>query len=328
MTTLLRLSMVICTLAFLSSCASIKLSDVLNPDLIEHELKSEGFFSDGKVVVLDISGEIADGESFLGSGDTSPDEIATILRKLEDDSDVKALLLRVNSPGGEVAASDTIYHEIKRFKEKKGIPVFTSVLSLGCSGAYYIGVLGDRIYAQPSSVVGSIGVIARIPKLKGLSEKIGYREEIYKSGGMKDMGHPLRDSSKEEKAVFQEMIDAMYERFLDVIQAERENLTDRDVLRTIADGRVYMPEVARQKGLIDRIGYLSDAIEDLRLEAGLQQYRVVTYKWGDTADTSIYSKYASINLLNIDLKRIAGMRDPGFYYLWTMRSAEPYAPRR
>ena len=132
------------------------------------------------------------------------------LTKASKDEEIKAVVLRINSPGGTVNASDILYHELKTFKGNKKIPVIASIMDVGASGGYYMAMATDAILAHPSSVTGSIGVIMLTVNAKGLLEKVGVEANAITSGPRKDMGSPFRTMTAEEKAIFQSVIDSFY----------------------------------------------------------------------------------------------------------------------
>ncbi len=168
--------------------------------LEEHKVSGSG---KDKVLLLDISGVISseNKESFY----TSPGMLATVKEELEraaKDERVKAIVLRINSPGGTVTASDIIYHELKTFKASRNIPVVASIMDVGASGGYYIAAAADSVLAHPSSVTGSIGVIMLTVNARGLLEKVGVETNAVTSGPRKDMGSPFRVMSPEERGEF------------------------------------------------------------------------------------------------------------------------------
>ncbi len=299
---------------FVTGCLGPGLGLFADPPLEEQTLYRRGFPSDGKILVLDISGKISIGARGLLGDPVSPDAVARVLRKAGDDKAVKALVLRIDTPGGGATASNIIFKEVLTFKQKTGIPVYASILSLGCSGGYYISVAADKIYAHPTSVVGSIGVIGRVPQARKLAGKIGYDEIIIKSGPMKDMGNPLRDLSDKERAVFQGVINDMYARFLAAVVENRPAFKTAAQLKPIADGRVYTAAQAKANGLIDDIKYLQDVLDEAAINAGLRKPKVVRYLRGPDPDTSIYTHPPGT--IKVDFGTILPPTRPGFYYLW------------
>jgi protease IV len=304
----------------LSGCFfNIQLWPKVEP-LQEKELTGTG---KDKIVLMDLSGVISEeekGTSFL----PEPNMVARLkeeLKKAEQDPEVKAVVLRIDSPGGTVTASDILYHELEVFKQKTGKKVIASIMSLGASGGYYVAVASDKIVAQPTTVTGSIGVIMLNVNVKGLMEKIGVTGTPIKSGEFKDMGSPLRPMTDEEKKLFQGIIDQMYDRFVSVVADGRKNLTEKQV-RKAADGRVYTAKQALDLGLVDQIGYLEDAIDVAKTEAGLSEARVVTYVRPGSYEDNIYSQIPrggpqTFNLVNLDLHSLVQPGVPRFMYLWS-----------
>lgn len=275
-----------------------------------------------KIVLMDLSGIIT-GEEKVGALITEPSPVARVKEELEKasrDPAVKAVVLRINSPGGTVTASDLLYHEIENFKKETGKKVIASIMDLGASGGYYVAVSADKIVAHPTTVTGSIGVIMLNVNVQGLLEKIGVSGTAIKSSDKKDMGSPFRPMTQEEQAIFQGIINQMYDRFLSVVAAGRKNLTI-DKIRTAADGRIYTAHQALELGLVDKIGYLDDAIAVARQEARVSEARVVTYYRPGAYRSNIYSRLAGgesaqVNLINFDLRSLVQPGVPQFMYLW------------
>ena len=298
-------------LTSLSGCAFIKVS--LMPEvqpLEERVLSGEG---KDKIVLMDITGVITSEEGSSSIGGTKKPGMLAEMREGFDrarkDRNVKAVVLRINSPGGGVTASDTLYHEIKKFKMETGVKVIAHFLDAGTSGAYYAALASDRITAQPTSITGSIGVIMLRIDATGLMQKIGVQTLEISSGEKKGMGSPFRPVSAEEKKIFQAMIDSLYGRFVGVIADERKMAPER--VRQFADGRIYTSQEAKDAGLIDDIGYLDDAFVQARKLANLERATVVTYLRPGEYRPNIYS----MNVININFGDLAG---PGvkLAYLW------------
>ena len=277
-----------------------------------------------KVLIVEISGIISEEEKRGIAGlSGEPDMVARIKEELKTaakDKRVKAIILRINSPGGTVTASDMIYHEIEQFKKKTNNKVVACIMDLGASGGYYVAVSADRIVAHPTTVTGSIGVIMLNLSVEGLLQKIGVKDTSIKTGEHKDMGSPLKTMTEEERKIFQGILDNMYERFLSVIAENRKELT-QEKLKLLADGRIYTAQQALDYGLIDQIGYLDEAITLAKQEAGLTTARVIIYHRPGAYRNNIYSQlgnsgFGTINLLNIDLKTFVRSGTPSFMYLW------------
>lgn len=179
---------------------------------------------------------------------------------------IKAVVLRVDSPGGVVAPSQEIYEEVKKFAAKKKIIV--SMGSLAASGGYYVSAPATMIYANPGTITASIGVILKLSNIEALMDKIGIKSYTLKTGKYKDSGSPLREFSAEDRAMLQSVIDNTHEQFIRAV-AESRKLPIEDV-RRIADGRILSGEQAMGVKLVDRLGTLQDAIEEAGKQAGIK----------------------------------------------------------
>lgn len=298
-------------------CITINLLEPAGP-VQEVQLTGTG---DGKVLLLDLSGIISsqDKDALI----QQPNMVAALkeeLTKATKDELVKAVVLRINSPGGTVNASDILYHEIKSFKASRKIPVVVSMMDVAASGGYYAAMASDAILVHPSTVTGSIGVIMLTVNAKGLMEKVGVEANAITSGPRKDMGSPFRTMTAEEKAIFQGVIDSFYHRFLAVVQEGRPNLS-ADQIKKLADGRIYSGDQAKAAGLVDEIGYLDEAIELAKKKAGLTEARVVTYRRHGEYQNNIYSRLlgtgsAFNSLAQLDLLSVVRGGSPQFMYLW------------
>lgn len=200
-----------------------------------------------KVAVIEISGGIYGSQSVIDQ-----------IHRYQEDSSVKAIILRINSPGGAVAPVQEIYSELTKVQKK----IIVSMGSTAASGGYYIACAADWIFANPGTLTGSIGVIMQFPKYDGLMKKIGIGREVVKSGKYKDSGSAYRELTDEEKELFQSTIDDVYEQFLDAILEGRQHQElGREQLEEVADGRLLSGRQAMGKKLIDDLGNLDDAIK-------------------------------------------------------------------
>lgn len=241
------------------------------------------------------------------------------LQIAERDDAIAGLIIRIDSPGGTVNASDLIYHEIRRFKDKKKVPAYCLIDGLGTSGAYYIAMACDRIYTTPSSITGSIAVIAMKFNLEGLMSRIGVQREVVKSGDKKDFWSPFRPSTPEEREIFQRIIDELHERFLGVIRENRKELVPSQELKRLADGRVFTASQAFKERLIDGIGYMDDLIEELKRVSGLKEVRLVRYYRPGTYRPTFYSGSMMDRddiSLSLSLPHLSGFQSVRFMYLW------------
>ena len=184
-----------------------------------------------------------------------------ILRHYQEEDRIRAVLVRVDSPGGAVGASQEIYDAIGALR-KSGKKVVASLGNVAASGGYYVACAADEVYANPGTLTGSIGVIMEFPVFKGLMDKIGLEVSVIKSDSAKDVGSPFRKMNPEDKALLQGVVSDVYEQFLEIVSTERE--LPLDSLRPIADGRIFTGRQALAYGLVDTLG----TFEEARLIAG------------------------------------------------------------
>ena len=189
------------------------------------------------------------------------------LRKYAEDSSIPVVVIHVDSPGGGAAASQEMYEEINKLREK-GKKVVVSMGSVAASGGYYVSLGGERILAMPGTLTGSIGVIVKFPNLQGLYEKIGYHSEVIKSGIHKDLGSTDRSPTEEEKELMQSVINNVHDQFVQAV-VERRGLPEEKV-RNLADGRIFTGQQAKELGLIDQLGNFQDAVDLAAELAGLK----------------------------------------------------------
>lgn len=290
--------------------------------LSEKVVLRESLWTGKKIALIDVSGILRNtrSASLIGvEGDNPVSQFKEQLDKAANDDAVRAVVLRINTPGGSVTASDIMHEEVRRFRSRTGRPVIACMMDLATSGGYYLACATDRIIAHPTSVTGSIGVIMIAPDLSGTMGKIGLRTNVIKSGALKDSGSPFREMNDQDRAVFQTMIDGMYARFLDVVAAGRTQLT-REQIRELADGRVYTATEAKQKGLVDELGTLSDAIAAAKSACGLEGRSVVVVQYAESVDyrPNIYARSgeapAQLNIFNVQLPD--WLSDPTPMYIW------------
>ena len=315
------LSVLIAAALLLQGCSvlSIDFQPRIRP-LQEETVEGKG---KSKILLMDVSGLLSDESGGLVLG-TPPPRVPIVarvreeLQKAEDDDDVKALIVRINSPGGTITASDLIYREIESFKTRRKIPVVAVMMDVAASGGYYAALAADSIVALPTTVTGSIGVIMLAVNAQGLMEKIGVAPVAIKSGEMKDAGSPFRPLTPQERAVFQSVIDEMYGRFVTLIASSRKIPEDR--VRAFADGRIYTAEQAKALGLVDDIGYMEDVMASARKAAGLKEARVIMYHRPKDYRANFYSA-APIPTAGLEsslqqLTTLLSGSGPRFLYLW------------
>lgn len=205
------------------------------------------------------------------------DSILAQIRNAQADEKVKAIILDVDSPGGGVTASDEIYKVLQNFREsEENRIVVVFMRDLAASGGYYVSMAGNWLIAQPTTVLGSIGVIMQSINVKGLSEKIGITDVTIKSGANKDLLNPFSEVDPAQRALMQEMIDAMYEHFLGIVADNRPIPPDQ--LRPLADGRIFVADQAQKLDLIDQIGYWDDVMTKTAELLGEETIKVVRYE--------------------------------------------------
>lgn len=226
------------------------------------------------VAVYYASGEITDRSGSAASEDgIVGNKVIRDLRKLKDDKDVKAVVLRVNSPGGSAFASEQIWHAVKELKAEK--PVIVSMGDYAASGGYYISCVADTIVAEPTTLTGSIGIFGMVPNVKELADKVGITYDVVKTNKFADFGNLMRPFNNDEKALMQMMITEGYDTFLTRC-AEGRHMT-KEAIGKIAEGRVWTGETAKKLGLVDELGGIDKALDIAVKKANLNGYTVVSY---------------------------------------------------
>ena len=280
----------------------------------------EGFVSGSgkeKLLLIPIEGMISShlSRGLWGRSDTVS-EIRARFKKAAKDRSIKAILLTVDSPGGEITASDIIHEEIVQM-QKGGKKVFAELGDVAASGAYYCVAPCDFIMAHPTTITGSIGVIIRSANVEGLFEKIGIKDVTIKSGPEKDILSPTRPMTEKERDIIQRIIDEMLDRFLWVV-AEGRGL-DASELEEVASGNIYTGEQALSLKLVDAIGYRRDVIDKAKQLLGVDKLRVVRYERIYTLK-DIFRIYSMKMLGGGDIfSRLCAALDddgPRFLYLW------------
>jgi protease-4 len=224
--------------------------------------RDSGLVFGDKVAVVEIKGVVADAKPTIEN-----------LANFTKDDSVKALVLRIESPGGGVSPSQELYEEVRRTVQKK--PVVVSMGAVAASGGYYIAAAAQKIYANPGTITGSIGVILQFTNLEELFRKIGFRMEIVKSGPYKDVGNPGREMTPEERAYLQDLIDNVHQQFVRAVAQGRR--MEEEKVQEVADGRIFTGEQAKELGLVDELGDLKDAINAAAKMAGIEGEPKVVY---------------------------------------------------
>jgi protease-4 len=264
-----------------------------------------------RIGVVEIKGTIG-----AGPGGVEASTVMKQLRRFGDDDGIKAVIVRIDSPGGAVGTSQEIHDEVKRLAAKK--VVVCSLGDLAASGGFYVAVACPRIVATPGTLTGSIGVISQFPNVKGLAQRFDFKMETVKSGALKDAGNPFRDMTPEDRAYWQSLIDRVYRQFLGAV-AEGRHL-DVEKVRPIADGRVITGEEAKERGLVDALGNLYDAVDLAKTEAKLTGEPVLVYPPDDRAHFLEQllggAAGAAADAVRARVAREAvAMQEPGVYFL-------------
>ena len=302
------------------SVISVDLTPRIRP-LEEQTVEGRGT---AKIVLMDVSGLLSDeGTTPTLTLGAPPPRVPMLVRireelkKAGDDRDVRALIVRINSPGGTVTASDIVFREFELFKQRTRVPVVAVMMDVAASGGYYVALAADTIVAHPTTVTGSIGTIMISLNAEGLLHKLGVATTAIKSAEHKDMGSPFRALTPEERAIFQSVIDDLQRQFVAKVVARRK--LDGETARRLADGRVYTADQALAHRLVDRIGYMADAVEVARQAAGLDEARLIVYHRPREYRATYYAR-AEVPAGGIEasLSQMAAFATPGpkFLYLW------------
>jgi protease-4 len=316
--------------AFCTGCITVDLLDGGGPEaqLVETVVRGD---EGPKILLVEIDGVIGSsndiGSLFGGSQFSMVARVKEVLDLARRDDDVGALLLRIDSPGGTVTASEQIYTEINRYRRESRVPVMAQFLGTATSGGYYIAMAADAIQAHPTTVTGSIGVIFSSISFAGLMEKIGVEDQTITGGAYKNAGSPYRRLSDVERDQFQSIVDDLHTRFREIVVIGRPDLSS-DQVATLADGRIFSAQQALANGLVDRIGTLEDAVGVLEQRLGVPESRVVTYHRPREIRRNLYTRATLIPSISGGggsefsaeawaLKRLESMlARPGFQYLW------------
>ncbi|MDX2480734.1 MAG: signal peptide peptidase SppA [Desulfuromusa sp.] len=252
-----------------------------------------------RIGILEVEGTIVDARRMTEQ-----------IKEFRDRSSIKTVVIRIDSPGGGVGPSQEIYAELKQLAEEK--PLIVSMGSVAASGGYYLAVAGERIFANPGTITGSIGVIMSFPNYQELMGKVGVQTEVVKSGRFKDIGSSTREFSAADRTLLQEMIDDVHLQFVEAISIGRNMPIER--LQPFVDGRIFTGRQAKDAGLIDELGTLSDAIKYAAKTAGIDDDSDLVYP--EPEKTNLIDRYLKSSVshyLGIDLnaKRMIGPQ-----YLW------------
>ncbi|MCI0363289.1 MAG: signal peptide peptidase SppA [Phycisphaerales bacterium] len=327
---LVRLIPLVLFLAGLFGCSGVRFiidavpaTDEMTETVVMGEEAGFLEFGKAKVALIDVSGLIMDAQrpGLIAPGENPVARFVESLKRAEGDSAVKAVIIRINSPGGTVTASDLMYREVRDFKERTGKPVVISMGDVAASGGYYLACAGDHVLAHPTTVTGSIGVLVQTINFSEGLRKIGVRADAITSGPNKKMGSPLEPMPPEHRELLQGLVDEFYASFKAVVVERRPALSPND-LNWIMDGRVVSGKRAAEVGLVDRVGDLRDAFDVAQEQANVRSAKLVKYHRALEYVGSPYAKNpaapaggAQINFMQVNLDNLVGAQS-GFYYLW------------
>ena len=314
-------------LAALAGCMpkSITIQLDAKPNQIGENTVMQDALRGPKIAQIDLSGVISSAPSSPFGSAAMIDDFAAMLAKAERDQQVKAVLLRINSPGGSVAASETLANLIESFKERTGKPVVASMAEVAASGGYYTAITADRIIAQPSTITGSIGVIVPTLNVSGGLAKLGIQSRSVISGPNKDIANPLQPMDERHFAILQGIVDEFYADFRSRVLALRPDIENPDA---VLDGKGYTGRTALDLGLVDELGGIPEAFNAAKQLAGLQSAVLVKYHRGGLPPMTPYASAQSIHVATPNASTLesvlhwkdkltqSGATDPGFYYLW------------
>jgi len=310
-------------LLVLASMAVVSHGAALDEEFRFQEITVGGTRGEPKVVCIPIEGVISGGV-LPGIAATPAAVFAAQLAKAAGDSSVSAVILNVDSPGGGITASDVMHQQIMAFRQENRKPVVACLMDVAASGGYYVSVACDRIIAHPTTVTGSIGVMMPLYDVTGLMSKIGIQDETMATGPFKDIGSPFKAKDEQQKArereILQGILTEMYERFVSVVAEGRRMEPQR--VRELADGRIFTGPQALALGLVDEIGYESDAVAAAKKLAGVEKVHLVRYRRVIPL-SEILSVYSRGPSLTLDVGQGVGLHQMRPLFLWV-----PPVPRQ
>jgi protease-4 len=275
-----------------------------------------------KILVLEVSGVIQDSGDDVAALFQSPGynhrQFLRMLDQAKEDDSVQGIILRVNTPGGGVSESAEIHKRLVEIKEETEKPIYISMGAMAASGGYYIAAPADKIYATNETITGSIGVIMQGINYKELAENYGVKFETFKSGPYKDIMSPTKDMSEEERQILQTMVDNMYDRFVKVI-VDGRGMSEAEV-RSVADGRIYDGQQAKEINIVDELGYFEDVIKGMKEDHNMGNVQVVQYTentgWGSLFSMNVQSLIKPDSEMQMLARMINQPNSPRLMYLY------------
>jgi protease-4 len=285
---------------------------------IEERYHSLSKFAADKIAIIDVEGTIMEGDGFVKKQ----------IDRVKEDKSVKAVVLRVNSPGGTVTGSDFMYHHLVKLREERKIPIVVSMGSVAASGGYYlsmcVGDEPDTIFAEPTTWTGSIGVVIPHYDMSGLTEKLGITEDSIKSHRLKQMGSPFKEMTDEEKKIFQALVDDSFHGFKEIIKSGRPKFREKpEELDKVATGQVFTANQALKAGLVDKQGFIESAIERAVELAKLNKDKVKVVRY--RKPIGLFDVLlAATPPRRSELSMLFDLTTPRAYYLFTWPMTEKF----
>ena len=314
----LRAALASALLLATNGCVTVELPSSGRGKLEERVLSGE---RGPKIALVDLSGTLGlsarAGLLGLTAGESSVARLREELERAARDEEVAAVVLRIDTPGGTVIASEVLYGEVARFKRKTGRPVVAQLMGIAASGGYYVAMASDWVQAYPATITGSIGVVMLGFNVSGLMEKVGVSSQTFTSGPFKDAGSPFRPMTEPERAQIDSVIRDLFAGFLDVVERGRPKLPRAQIER-LADGRVYSGRQALEAGLIDALGDLEQAIEHAKQTAGVAgESRVVVYRRPRERAENLFSAVSGPLTADAAAAQLRGaLAESSFLYWW------------
>jgi protease IV len=322
---LIFIASVLLNFLFLSMLAMVWVGGVDDEGRVHEKFYSHQSIATDKVAILSVEGVILSGEGFFKQ------EIEHALKDAQK-GNLKAIVLRVNSPGGTISGSDYMYHHLRELKQKTHIPIVVSMGALAASGGYYtsmaVGDTENTIFAEPTTWTGSIGVVIPHYNLSGLMKEIGVADDSIASHPLKEMGSFSRPMTDEERKIFEALVSDGFTRFKDVVKSGRPKFKqDPAALDKLATGQVFTADQAKSNGLVDEIGFVDDAVDRAIELAHLDKdnVKVVSYKAMPSLANVLFGAQ-SARAKNFDLSAMFDLATPRAYYLCTWLPAAAAKP--
>ena len=274
-----------------------------------------------KILMIDLTGTLGvrAASSLLGlpAGESAVARMREELERAERDEEIAAIVLRIDSPGGTVIASEILYREVMRHKRATGRPVVAQMMGIAASGGYYVAMAADRVQAYPSTITGSIGVVAMGFNFSGLMEKIGVEYQTFTTGAFKDAGSPFRPMTDAERGQIASVTQDLFVSFLDVVARGRPKLARAEIER-LADGRIFSAQQALAAGLIDALGELEEAVASARDAAGITgETRLVVYRRPGEPAENLFSASGPAESAEASGARVRdAFAESSFLYWW------------